>query len=188
MDRLRRACEHRAVIGGVPPALAALCGLIWVALGIVRSTDPRYWSPVTTLDYAAVGGFSAATIVLGACIWPFGRHADRAVRWISGFTAIAAVAVGLGNFLEDWLLIRPFGLLFMLGLFGTLLGLIALTVAVAVRGPARVAALVPLLCVPGLLLSMSSSQTSILGGTLMGLIWLGVAALAVRQRPAVVAT
>lgn len=46
-------------------ALAAVTGLLWIAYGAIRLTEPAYWAPVTPLDHAAVVLFSAAMLGLG---------------------------------------------------------------------------------------------------------------------------
>jgi hypothetical protein len=151
---------------GYSRPLAAVTGLLWIALAAVRSTRPMYWSPVTSLDHAAVGLFSGAMLGLGLCLW---LASTSGPAWIAARIATAAaITNGGANFLEDWLLIRSFGNVWVLSAFALAVALIALA-ALSLRAGARMTSAVAAMTVVGLFFIEAG------GAALVGAAWLAVA-------------
>lgn len=145
---------------------AAVTGLFWFALAAVRLTRPSYWSPVTSLDYAAVGLFSAAMIGLGVCLWLIPASGPR---WLAARIAtIAAITNGGANFLEDWLLVRSFGNLWGLSALALVAALIALAL-LSLRSGARATGAVAAITVVGLFFIEAG------GAALVGAAWIALA-------------
>lgn len=158
MDLVRMRSHSRSI--------AAVTGLLWIALAAVRSTRPMYWAPVTSLDYAAVGIFSAAMVGLGVCLWLIPASGPR---WLAARIATtAAIANGGANFLEDWLLIRSFGNVWVLSAFALAVALIALA-ALSLRSGARATGAVATMTVVGLFFIEAG------GAALVGAAWLALA-------------
>src|SRR5437868_2965847 len=96
----------------------ALGGGLWLAHAAVRLRGPTYWAAESVLDYASVVTFSLAAF--GLC--PALIHVRAALRerstrlnaWAFYLSVIAAVVMGVGNFLEDGLGVRFVGLVFYL--------------------------------------------------------------------------
>ena len=117
---------------------AALAGFAFGARTAVSAFgEIRYWSPETPLEYTAVALLSLATLFLGATLWALGSfwathdqlpgRAAKLSRFAVRLAAIAAVLVSVSNFLEDYLRLRWFGLTFVIGGIGLLLGLLCAT-------------------------------------------------------------
>lgn len=139
-----------------------------------RSSDfakPEYWNPVTALDFAAVWLYSAGFLTLALTATLLGRLVPtRSVRQAASVMAIAALLTGVANGIEDGLGVKAAATVYVIGELALLVGTLALVVALARAGPARLAWMAGSLAIGLLLVSI--------GG---GLVILGtLGALAVR--------
>jgi len=119
--------------------LAILNGVLWLA-GVAAFGEPTYWSPSSPLDYAAVGLFSAGALTFGFCLWRLGEGERSPASIAARIGAISAIVVSGANIAEDALLIRPFGVLWIAGVFALEIALLVLGVALALTpggGPSR---------------------------------------------------
>ena len=140
--------------------------------------DPNYYDPVSAADWFAVLSFSTAWFALAFALPVFAQLVGgRVVFRVSLVPAAGAALAGLGNVLEDALQVGFAGLLYAAGDVLTMVGLIALTVAVAVvgRGRHRLLAAVPAVTLIGWLLFEYG------GGVLTLVAWLAAAAVTLAQ-------
>lgn len=162
--------------------VALFIGWTW-AWGATLPLGSDLSYPPAHLDaayYERVVVYSLMLIALAPVAWLVARLAPsnqqaRATAWA---VAVGAVAAAFGNLLEDGLGIADASMVYGLGLlFGLMLGLIGLTVALAVRREVLLTVLV-LLTLAGLVSGFGH------GPPLMPTVWLGVAAwVAVRGLP-----
>jgi hypothetical protein len=88
-------------------AALAIAGAAWIAAGLVSFANPDYWSPVTAIDYAAVGLYSLALLTTAVALALLERvdavraHALARVALVG--SAIGGAVTGVANFGEDWL-------------------------------------------------------------------------------------
>jgi hypothetical protein len=119
-----------------------LTGGVWAARSLVEFADPDYWDPVTTLDWTAVWLFSAALLGMAASVLLLGRLApSRGVTIVARLVALAAVAAGVANGVEDGLGASAFGTVYIIGFLTMWLGLLALAVSFGVAGQPRLSGL-----------------------------------------------
>jgi hypothetical protein len=164
-------------------ALFTFVGVAWCVRSLQSFTDPQYTDPVTASDWFAVFSYSAALFATALALPLFAQLiGGRAVFRVSLVPAVAATLTGLCNLLEDGLQIGAVGLFYGVGAGLTWVGLIALTVAIAVsgRGRRRLLAAVPAATVIGWSLFESG------GGVLVLAAWLAAAAMTLDRptRPA----
>ncbi len=156
-------------------SLFAITGVLWCARSLASLTDPAFTDPETAWDWFAVVSFSAALAVLAMALLSFARLVGG--RAPMGFAVIAATGAGIGavgNLIEDGLQVEWAGdWLYLPGVLLLLLGLVGLTVAVAVSGRG-VARFVPAATLIGMLLLERG------GGVLVLAAWLAAAAVALR--------
>lgn len=127
--------QSAAMRSRVVAVLGVLTGVAFGARATVKAFgEIRYWSPETPLEHSAVALFSVATLFLGGTLWALGAfwkthdhlpgRAAKFSRFSVGVAAIAAVVYSVSNFLEDYLLLRWFGITFIIGAIVLLLGLL----------------------------------------------------------------
>jgi hypothetical protein len=148
--------------------LAVATGVLWLALGFVQLAGPTYWSPDSPFDYASVVLMSAAMIALGLCLLEVGDELDGLVLITARVVAISAIVNGVGNFLEDGLGIREFGLLWVITVVLLTLTLPALALQLVTQPRSRALAAAAGLTLVGLLL------LSVGGPFVIGICWLAV--------------
>ena len=161
-------------------ALFTFVGVVWCVRSLQSFADPQYEDPVSASDWLAVLSLSAALFALALALPLLAQMiGGRPVFRVSLVPAVGAALAGLGNLLEDALQIGFAGLFYGVGAGLTGVGLIALTVAIAVfgRGRRRLLAAVPAATLIGWSLFESG------GGVLILAAWLAAAAMAL-DRPA----
>jgi hypothetical protein len=98
-------------------------GLVWIGRAVLELVfQPEYWSPQTAVDYTAVISFTLALYLLAISLWlihrerQLGDHFSKWL-WLGGIwlACFGAVVAGSANFIEDWLAIKAFGELFVVG-------------------------------------------------------------------------
>jgi len=160
-------------------ALAILNGVLWLASGVAAFGEPTYWSPSSPLDYAAVGLFSAGALAFGLCLWFLSDGWRGATSIAARIGAISAIVVSGANIAEDALLIRPFGALWIAGVFALEIALLVLGVALALTPGRRALALPVLLTLVAFFLWGTPY-----GRFVLAFVWLAAGALsAARVRP-----
>ena len=107
--------------------------------------DPDYFSPVLAVDYAAVASFSAALIVLAACVWDLRVVPTRAVAVGGAAAALGLFIAGVANILEDGFGASALGVAYVTGVLVGTLSLIPMGVGLARGRGSRWIALGPLL-------------------------------------------
>jgi hypothetical protein len=111
-------------------------GLACAVSSLIQLAGPRYWDATTTLDYLAVYSYTAAWLSLAASVLLLGRVVGRRdVIVVSAVVAIAAVATGVANLIEDGLGIKTWGTVYVIGALATWLGLLPLAFLVWRDGP-----------------------------------------------------
>ena len=135
--------------------LAVLCGVLWAVRGWVGTMDPEYFSPVSAVDYAAVASFSAALIVLAACVWDLRVVPTRAVAVGGAAAALGLFIAGVANILEDGFGASALGVAYVTGVLVGTLSLIPMGVGLARGRGSRWIALGPLLSFLGLIFLVS---------------------------------
>ena len=155
-----------------------LIGAPWAFSIVLALAKPDPFEPVTLLDYVAVATFSATLAVFAPAAWLIARLAARS-RWVTlpaVLTAGTALVAAIGNIVEDGFGISEAGgRIFVYGLGGLLLGLIALAVVLAVRRELSLAGLTAVSLV-GLFSSVNG------GGIFVVLAWLGMAIWSINRR------
>jgi hypothetical protein len=120
---------------GISRILWIGAGVAWAAGSLIGFLRPEYWNPVTTLDWVAVWLYSAGWLVLAPAVFLLGLlSSSRAVRGIALVVAIACLAAGVANGFEDGLGWKDWGILYVIGSITTLVGLIALSMALGRAG------------------------------------------------------
>jgi len=180
------ASGERERVRGVPilpcvwrAAIFAIAGLLLCVRSLQTFTDPEFTDPVSISDWFAVLSFSAALLVLALALPMFAQLVGGpAVFRVALVPAVGAALAGLGNLLEDALQLGFAFWLFIVGTTITLIGLVSLSIAVAVvgRGRRRLLAAVPAATLIGMLLFESG------GGVLILAAWLAAAAVALGGR------
>ncbi|MFH8249583.1 hypothetical protein ACH3VR_04355 [Microbacterium sp. B2969] len=150
-------------------------GMAWAFRSLLDLLSPRYFHPVSPLDYLAVWSFTAALLLTGPAVVCLSRLSwSRSVRVIAIATGAGAVLAGLANAAEDALRVRGIGDIFVAGMLVLVAGLLACTAILAIFRNWRLAAAFALLSA-GVLVSFALP-----GGGLLVLL----ALLAVAARPA----
>lgn len=113
-------------------------GLVLAACSLIRLGHPDYWDPVTSFDYLAVWSWSLAWILLGLAVAFVGRIAPAGtVRRISTVVAVASIATGIANGIEDGLGQRAWGTVYVVGSLTAWFGLLVLGAALFGEGLRR---------------------------------------------------
>ena len=144
-------------------------GIAWLIRGVIAFYDPNYWSPRTSLDYAAVLVTSLALFLMAVGIWGFYLQnpapASRAqMAWRIGITitCVAALTISVSNFVEDALGVRLLGSVWVTGIVALLIGLlVAGFSALWLNGFSRWVGSLFLVCAAGLLLMESGGMFGI---------------------------
>jgi hypothetical protein len=123
---------------------------------------PVYWSPSSAIDYASVASFSAALIVLAACLWELRVVPAFAVTIGGSAAALGLFAAGAANLLEDAFGLEAFGVAYVGGVLIGTFALIPMGVGLARGNGPRWIALAPLLSFPGLIFLTQWWGTAIL--------------------------
>jgi hypothetical protein len=161
-------------------ALAILAPAAWLIARVAgRTLALRRRSAVAALAAATLfgaltfrdGGLGvalAAWLVAGVAVW---RGIDSVVRGSAILTAVSGPVAGIGNLIEDGFGLKDVGgALFVTGLGGSLVGLLGLTVALALGGRFALAGL----CTATLAGMAASTQYG--GGLVILAVWFGFAA------------
>ncbi|MEW5992317.1 MAG: hypothetical protein AB1736_13360 [Chloroflexota bacterium] len=121
----------RPSTGGV---IAVAVGLAWAFRSLLSFVDPRFWDPITFLDWVAVISWSMALGLLAVGGWLIASLAGRgrAIGIAVSILAIGSVVAALANIVEDGLRVAWFGDVYAFGLGGVLVGMLALAVTLAV--------------------------------------------------------
>lgn len=159
-------------------AILALTGVAWAARSLQAILfDPDYWDPVTANDYVSIYLYSAAWLLTAASVLILREvaHPERGLSAVILVVAVACTVTGVANGIEDALGVSGFGLLYVVGIVSSVIGMVA--IAVMLRGtPASPLSFVP--AVGGLAMFLM-----VLGGGVLGLVaWGGFAAVVVRER------
>ena len=167
-------------------ALAALALAAWLITGVVgrtmvlhRRTAVAALAPATifgalTFQDGGLGVAVAAWLVAGVAVW---RGPGSVVRGSAIITVVSGPVAGIGNLIEDGFGLKDVGgAIFVTGLGGSLIGLIGLTIALALGGRLALAGL----CAATLVGMAASTQYG--GGLVILAVWFGFAAW-IRRRP-----
>lgn len=145
--------------------VALMAGAVWAARIWIVTMDPTYWSPSSTLDYAAVALYSAGLITLALCLWRLRVVHTPAVSRGGAAAALGLGTAGIANLIEDGLGLKPFGVLYVAGVLIGTFGLIPLGVGLArARRPPWIAG-AALLTFPGLIFLSQWYGNVVLAGT-----------------------
>ena len=168
---MNAADDGAAVPRRPSPIVPVLVTATWVFQLGLATANPDPFNPVSFVDYLAVLTFSAALAAFAPAAWLIARLATARTRWLflaSSVTAGGALVAAIGNIVEDGFGISEAGgLIFVSGLGGLLLGLIALTIVLAARRELQLAGLTV-----ASLVGLFSSANG--GGTIVAVAWLGV--------------
>ena len=156
-------------------AVALLVGGTW-AIGAILPTGGYLGGPATFIDVVSIWWYSLMLSSLASVGWLIVRLAPgaRAVRVGGWLLATAAVAAAVGNALEDAAHVAGAEYLYGIGLLGTAIAMLALTLALLWRRRWSLAALV----------GGSLAGIAVMAGhgpPIVPILWLGVAALVSRQ-------
>ncbi|MEC3853071.1 hypothetical protein [Paenarthrobacter ureafaciens] len=121
-------------------AASASAGVAFACQAVLdASGEVRYWRAETLIDYAAVLLYSVAFLFLGVALWAVRMfwssttsRAGTAARFgqtAVTFASVAAMVVSVSNFMEDFLALPWFGVLYMTGMIGFVLGMVCAGVA-----------------------------------------------------------
>ena len=154
----------------------------WLFELVLAAANPDPFDQGSCVDCLAVVTFSATLAVFAPAAWLIARLAARS-RWVTltaGLTAGGALVAAVGNIIEDGFRISEAGgRIFVYGVGGLLLGLIALAVVLAVRRELPLAGLTAVSLV-GLFTSAQG------GGIFVAIAWLGAAIWSFSRRSEVV--
>lgn len=130
-------------------AAFVVAGLLWLARGVVQQFEPRYWSPSTPLDYAAVALSSVALLAAALALGALVRHTwlSGPARAALGLASLGSLVAGVSNFLEDWLRLAGFGAGWVAGAAAFGIGMLATSLALLAARHTRTLG-AALLCVP----------------------------------------
>jgi hypothetical protein len=159
-------------------AIPVLTGVAWAARSLQAILlDPDYWDPVTANDYVSIYLYSLAWLLTAASLLIL-REVARPARDLSVaivVVAVACVVTGVANGIEDAVGASGFGMVYVIGILTSVIGMIA--IAAMLRGtPAGRLAFVPAIGALTMFLM-------VLGGGILGLAaWGGFAAVLARER------
>ena len=146
-------------------SIALVGGAVWAARIWIVTMDPTYWSPSSTLDYAAVALYSAGLITLAMCIWRLRVVHTPAVLRGGAAAALGLSTAGVANLVEDGLGVKPFGVVYLAGVLVGTFALIPLGVGLARARRPRWIAAAALLTFLGLIFSSQWYGNVVLAGT-----------------------
>ncbi len=138
---------------------------------------PNFSDPVTEADFFAVYAYSAAWLLTAASLLILREAARPAPELSRSVLVVAAVCAmtGIANGIEDGLGFKSFGLPYVIGSLGGLIGMPVIA-AMFWTSPARNLAFVP--AIGGI-----AMITVTIGGGVLGIpAWLGFAAILIRER------
>ena len=139
------------------------CGIAWAFRSVLELYAPEYYDPVSTIDYAAVFGYTAALILSGPAVLLLARLARSTPTLIAATTvAIAAIVAGVANTLEDALDVGWMTWVYLGAILALVAASIALTVTLAVERRFRLAAVLAVLTI-----GICTAFTVLLGGLLI---------------------
>ena len=123
----------KARVSSIGPVIAVSVGSIWAVVSALALAQADFFNPVNVLDWVAVVSFSIALAVLAAAAWLINELSSRTRSIVAAATilAIGGVVAAIGNFIEDGLGVKAFGVMYELGVFGVLAGLVGLAVTLA---------------------------------------------------------
>ena len=125
-----------------------LTGIAWAAASLLVTGGAQYWDPITLTDYLAVSLYSAAWFLAAAAVLLIaGESSGRAPHILAMIFAVAAIAVGAANALEDAFGVRELGVVYVVSFLGALLTLVAVAVALLRAQPRRLAGVIAALLV-----------------------------------------
>lgn len=145
--------------------VALMAGVVWAARIWIVTMDPSYWSPSSTLDYAAVALYSAGLITLALCLWCLRVVHTPAVSRGGAAAALGLGTAGIANLVEDGLGLKPFGVVYVAGVLIGTFALIPLGIGLARARRPRWLAAAALLTFPGLLFLSQWYGNVVLAGT-----------------------
>lgn len=155
----------------VPGVLVAIAvGLSWAFNG---SRDTLGVS-----EYLAIVSFSLGLAMLAGAAWLIAElaHRSKAAVVAAAVLAVGGLTAAVGNYIEDAIGDKAFGLMYEVGISGVILGLAGLVVVLAFGRRLLLAGLAAA-TLAGLMLSQTGA-----GGYLILAAWLTVAAALVRDR------
>jgi hypothetical protein len=135
--------------------------------------DPIYWSPTLPSDYASVVSFSAALVMLAACLWELRLYPTRAVTIGGAAASLGLFTAGVANLLEDGFGLRALGIVYVTAILVGTLALIPTGVGLARASRPGWIALGPLLSFPGLIFVATESW----GTATLATTWIALGAL-----------
>jgi hypothetical protein len=155
----------------IGPVIAVTVGSIWAVVSALAFTQADSFNPVNVLDWVATVSFSLALAALAAAAWLISELSGRSkpVVVAAAILAIGGLVAAIGNFIEDGLGVKAFGVMYELGVGGVLAGLVGLAVTLAFGRRFRLAALAAA-TFAGVLMSSEAG-----GGFLILASWLVVA-------------
>lgn len=118
--------------------IPVVVGLLWGLQATLLLAEPIYWEPSTPLDWLSVITLSLALLSLAPGIWlvvalsgPPPVRPTRSVATAGSLVVAATVLEAVGNLLEDAFDLEVGVLLYLVGGLAGVIGLLALTVALA---------------------------------------------------------
>ena len=118
--------------------LFGAAGVLTLIRQVIEHTDPAYYDPVTTLDYAAAWLTSIAGFIVAAAFAMWGRRSPiRRGSWLLLVASVAWALAAVGNLLGDVFDMSIGETLWTAGVIGFVLTLVAGMVALTVNSPYR---------------------------------------------------
>ena len=158
--------------------IVALTGVTWAARSLQGVLfNPDYWNPVTPAAFFSVYLYSAAFLLTGASMLILRDVTREAPALTTPILVVAAACVvtGVANGIEDALGLRGFGLVYVVGIVVSGIGMFVIA-AMFRATPARRLMFVPLL--GGIALAFMTQ-----GGGVLGIVaWLGFGVVLIRER------
>ena len=118
------------------PAVMIAFGIVWTFRSLLEVVaHPDFWDPVTLIDHLAVWSYSLGFALLAGAVLALVRQAGGGrAAWLAaaGTASMALLAAG-ANVVEDALDVDRASTAYVVGALGTVVGLLSLTVALAVR-------------------------------------------------------
>lgn len=145
--------------------IALVAGAVWAARTWIVTMDPTYWSPSSTLDYAAVALYSAGLITLAVCIWRLRVTHTPVISRGGAAAALGLGAAGIANLVEDGLGLKSFGVVYVAGVLIGTFALIPFGIGLARAGRPPWLAAAALLTFLGLIFSTQWHGNVVLAGT-----------------------
>ena len=118
--------------------LFGAAGVLTLLRQVIQHTDPVYYDPVTTLDYAAAWLTSIAGVTVAAAFAMWWRRSPiRRGSWLLLIASLAWALAALGNLLGDVFDMSIGETLWTAGIIAFVLTLVAGVVALTVNSPYR---------------------------------------------------